>query len=733
MKLPHILLSLLCCMACCSCARSAQVAFPEQDGSPVVTFPGPDGIRASDQFSVTVNGKSSFTYKTNAQYSGNTLPIEAASWTSFDFSGGPVTVQITKLKGTAGAVKIRPTSYGITPVVNGNVVTFTLDKPRKVSVECSGDPLQAMFIFAGTPETDIPNPDDPNVVYWGPGVHDVGNNYQLVAGKTYYLAGGAWVKGMFRGGGDNVRICGRGVLSSAAYPHNDGPGSILISGTDITIEGITVTESPGWTVSGGTTHRDLRLMGWYHNTDGITTRAGAEASVEDCFIMNYDDQFIVGGRALTMTNLVLYPLRGSCFQISWNVSSAAPGATLIKDVDIIHYPSNEDYDGVVAVFSMNHGGRADLGNITFEDIRVESMEGSVKRFCSLRLAPNPWSRVPVSEIGSLSNVTFRNITINGSTYGNRIHGLSPTQTISNIHFENLVINGQPITNAAQADIDTNQFTSNITFSTPNTVETPVLTPPTGKYNTAQTVTMSTATNGASIRYTLDGSTPTPTTGAEYKGAFAIDHGGTVKAIAYKTGMNNSGIATSLYTIGDVAEPSWEGMIYDNNISSRDGTLETNLKKAGFTTLLYQNSATSPDQPSWWKDAPAYFQVRGTKVVYDWMGIKWNGMNLTPLFGEGDGRGGVAKITIFPNVTTPTTRKMAVILSTGNETGLTRVQLTSIKTGATTTTFNQALTASSGNASVGEVTLQVRPLEPIEIVFHYDNIQWSGISLAFSDK
>ncbi len=58
------------------------------------------------------------------------------------------------------------------------------------------------------------------------------------------------------------------------------------------------------------------------------------------------------------------------------------------------------------------------------------------------------------------------------------------------------------------------------------------------------MTISSATSGASIRYTTDGSTPTATTGTLYSGAFALGSGGTIKAIAYKSGMSDSSVSTS---------------------------------------------------------------------------------------------------------------------------------------------------------------------------------------------
>jgi hypothetical protein len=83
------------------------------------------------------------------------------------------------------------------------------------------------------------------------------------------------------------------------------------------------------------------------------------------------------------------------------------------------------------------------------------------------------------------------------------------------------------------------------------VETPTFNPPGGTYPTAQSVTLATATPGASIRYTLDGSTPTATS-TLYTGPITIAASATVNAIGLKAGLFNSAVASASYTIGTSA-------------------------------------------------------------------------------------------------------------------------------------------------------------------------------------
>jgi len=80
------------------------------------------------------------------------------------------------------------------------------------------------------------------------------------------------------------------------------------------------------------------------------------------------------------------------------------------------------------------------------------------------------------------------------------------------------------------------------------VAAPVFNPAAGTYSSAQTVTITTSTSGASIRYTNDGSTPTPTTGTAYTGPVTVNASTTLKAIAFAPGMTNSPVTTAAYTI-----------------------------------------------------------------------------------------------------------------------------------------------------------------------------------------
>jgi hypothetical protein len=86
-----------------------------------------------------------------------------------------------------------------------------------------------------------------------------------------------------------------------------------------------------------------------------------------------------------------------------------------------------------------------------------------------------------------------------------------------------------------------------TFVPPSTVANPTFSPAPGNFPSTMSVTISTTTAGASIRFSTDGSTPTSSTGTLYAGPVSISVTTTFRAIAYKSGMTDSAVTSATYT------------------------------------------------------------------------------------------------------------------------------------------------------------------------------------------
>jgi hypothetical protein len=100
------------------------------------------------------------------------------------------------------------------------------------------------------------------------------------------------------------------------------------------------------------------------------------------------------------------------------------------------------------------------------------------------------------------------------------------------------------------------FTLGVTLAL--TVATPTITPNGGTFSNSISVSLQSATSGASTYYTTDGSTPTQSS-ILYNGAMTLTSNATIKAAAFKSGYNPSAVAMASFT---------------NNVSSGTGTGNT---------------------------------------------------------------------------------------------------------------------------------------------------------------
>ncbi len=99
--------------------------------------------------------------------------------------------------------------------------------------------------------------------------------------------------------------------------------------------------------------------------------------------------------------------------------------------------------------------------------------------------------------------------------------------------------------------------TNFTFTT-STTAAPTFSPAAGTYTSAQSVTLSDATSGATIHYTTNGSTPTASS-AVYTSPLPVSATTTIMAMATSSTLANSPVSSATYTINlvsQVATPSF---------------------------------------------------------------------------------------------------------------------------------------------------------------------------------
>ena len=147
-----------------------------------------------------------------------------------------------------------------------------------------------------------------------------------------------------------------------------------------------------------------------------------------------------------------------------------------------------------------------------------------------------------------SYTTNQHITLSSESGGSiryTIDGSTPTKDIGLIYSLPIELSSGTTTLKAIAykddylDSDVISGVYNI-----NVVADPVIIPNDKFLAPSTSVSISTTTQGATIRYTIDGSTPTQSWGNIFSNAFTISSNTTVKAIAYKSGYGDSQVVTA---------------------------------------------------------------------------------------------------------------------------------------------------------------------------------------------
>src|SRR5688572_12511220 len=130
----------------------------------VITYPAPPGLDTSTDFTVKVNSTDVWTERV-----GNP-GMESLNVVNFSCAG-PQTITVTA-RSAIKKYSIRPKSRSIKAIVKGRELTFTIQGPQKLYIEI--DSLPHLAIFSNPPEDELPDRNDTNVIYYGPGIYSPG-------------------------------------------------------------------------------------------------------------------------------------------------------------------------------------------------------------------------------------------------------------------------------------------------------------------------------------------------------------------------------------------------------------------------------------------------------------------------------------------------------------------------------------------------------------------------------
>lgn len=467
-------------------------------------YQAPEGVELATDYTVEVEGNQVPTYRVIIpdsvpipRLTGSNGKFGVASMVSFDINSS-VKMCVTS-KEEIRDVKILPTSYNIPYNIEGNKVRFNIDTPMHLTVEINGNWHESLHISANPFETNIPDPNDPNVIYFAPGVHEV-SSLVVDSNKTVYVAGGAYIRcvttqtdeRMEVGGrkmvtptfmimGDNVQFRGRGIIDGGAVPRSRRRHILMVyNSKNVTIEGITLFDSSSWTLpvkcSDGVHIDNIKLTGWRGNADGVDISNSRDVKVENSFFRTYDDLVVIKSykgfgevRNVHVRKCVLWSELAHALSIGAEVAENVSNV-LFEDCDVIHDVGRE------TALRVYHCDSAVISDVTFQNIRIEE----ARRLISMWIGRTRWTHT--EERGHIKNITFRDITatsapidptLTGFQDGTdwkpyvikdhaslEIEGFDEGHIVDGVVFENIIIDGKKLD---PKGVMQNEFVKNVIY------------------------------------------------------------------------------------------------------------------------------------------------------------------------------------------------------------------------------------------------------------------------------
>jgi hypothetical protein len=329
-----------------------------------------------------------------------------------------------------------------------------------------------------------------------------------------------WFKITGNSGSDQA-LCGMG--------YDSGTGTIFLlmyraAGSTLSLDAVGMAQSFPWTYD----------TNWHHLAATYTSGSGLQNAA---LYLDGIQQATTGGSGTLATQAYTY-------------------------VDVLHSPAYplSDMTGVIDEFRISNAARL-AGWIATE----YNNQNSAANFFSVGNQESGNSSqvaTPTFTLPGGSYVGPQSVTISTTTAGASIHyttdGSTPSSTSGTLYSGLVSVSGSETLQAIASlagMTDSAVASAAYTIQAPVQVATLAFAPPTGDYSSAQSVTISTTTPGASIHYTTDGSTPSSTVGIAYSGPVLVSSNQMLKAIAYESGFADSAVASASYTI-QVATPTF---------------------------------------------------------------------------------------------------------------------------------------------------------------------------------
>ncbi|MDR1669458.1 MAG: hypothetical protein LBR76_05825 [Oscillospiraceae bacterium] len=457
--------------------------------SKITLYEGPKTMTTSENAKISVNGSELFVYDVMVNHehiwNENTMPSETPM-TYFDFEGeAAVSIRMPKLRNPVESAVVMPAAAGIVPTVADGTVSFTLTEPGQYTVVYNGSVNMATHIFANPPETDIPDKNDPNVIFIEPGEWEA-DAIALKSDQTLYISGGAVLHApVLANNAVNVTVRGRGIIDAGSgydsWVHTGNARVPLdfVGCKNIVAEGITFINSNCWNFNSNSSENadisNIKVISGRQNGDGFTFQSCKNFVVRDSFCRSWDDTLVIknyssslGSDNITFENIQIWTDLAQSMEIGYETNKGKmPNPEIsnitFKDITVL-------YNFHKPVISIHNSDNAYIHDILYQNIVVENAlmqgdNGRNKELIEMTLAKSGWSAV-TDEFGITKGVVIDGLTVlntaDGKVPASRFAGADAEHQIEDVTIRNVTILGEAITGLDAMNVRVEDFCSNIT-------------------------------------------------------------------------------------------------------------------------------------------------------------------------------------------------------------------------------------------------------------------------------
>ena len=443
------------------------------------------GKRLSTDYSVSVGGKTVEVVRTPKPE--NHIPKGLQFSYSYAHFAATGTVEVTVRSDALWMrrTRILPDSKRIDRIGSDDrTVTFRMTPPCTVAVEPMGR-HRALILSADLPDVRPVEANGRKVRAFGPGYHRPGL-ISLGDNETLYLEAGAWVEGYVVGKGDNMTVCGQGVLSGApwnwgAEPEGSWKGRfVYLQGNGLQVRDVTLFSSWMWTlhlncVTNGLVENVKVLGGRVINDDGMDLGRVKNVVVRNSFVRCQDDcltpKWWCDG--IVCSNCTLWTEMANAIRLGYECERKDTGHAyrnvLMRDIDILHLslvPTRPSEYWANAAICLQPCNTQEFEAFAFERIRFGEA--------------NPWDNflvvkaMPVTvghdfpEVGDFRGLTLRDISLPESHGGMGVYmdAPDPRHVIEGVRFENVTGYGEVVRKGNVRKVDLRQPAETATKQTP---------------------------------------------------------------------------------------------------------------------------------------------------------------------------------------------------------------------------------------------------------------------------